>query len=120
MPWAWFMRRPGYVRFMFRELTAVPLAIYLGIFIAFLFSVAAGQEAFAGMVNWLKTPVAMALHVLALLAAVYHAVTFFNLLPKGMPVRMGEERVPGALISIGMGYLPWVVVTAFVVWWVIG
>ena len=120
MPADWFMRRPAYRRFMVRELTAVPIAVYLGILIVLLRRFAEGREAYAVMIESLRSPVMMAIHAAALLAALYHSITWFNLLPKGMPLRVGEDKVPGPLISIGMGYLPWGVVTAFVLWFVLG
>ena len=52
-------------------------------------------------------------------AAVYHSITWFNTTPEVMPVRIGEERVPKLLVAIGMGYGPWILVSALIIWGVL-
>lgn len=116
-PWptfSWFTRRPGYMLFMVRELTAVFIAIYAVSLLCFLARLGRGPDAYAELIQELKSPGWIALHIVALAAAVWHAVTWFNLTPKAMPVFFGEKRAPGPLIAIGMGYAPWLVVTAII------
>jgi len=55
------------------------------------------------------------LHIIALLFAGYHSITWFNLPPKAMPVRMGEKKVPDILIALGGGYVPWIFIT-LIIW----
>ncbi|MBU3990670.1 MAG: hypothetical protein KJ702_15310, partial [Gammaproteobacteria bacterium] len=45
-------------------------------------------------------------HLLALAASFYHAATWFNATQKAMPIQLGEEFVPGNLIS-GAHYVAW-------------
>jgi fumarate reductase subunit C len=45
-----------------------------------------------------------------MVAAVYHAATWFNATQKAMPVQIGEDFVPGSLIS-GAHYLVWAVLS---------
>ena len=45
--WAWWMERPGYMRFMIRELTSFFMAGYLVVFLVTLSKVGAGDAAFA-------------------------------------------------------------------------
>ncbi len=59
---------------------------------------------------------AVILHGLIFGAALYHSFTWFNLTPKIMPLYVAEEKVPDLWAAIVMGYLPWVVVTAVVLW----
>ena len=54
--------------------------------------------------------------VLALASAVWHTVTWFQATPKALPVYLGENKVGDAQVAIGMGYLPWLVVSAIVLW----
>ena len=112
----WFLRRSGYILFMLRELTAVFLGIYLIFLLVFLCRLGSGPEQFASMLVHLKRPSCIALHALVLLAAAWHAITWFNLTPKAMPVFLGAKRLADPLVAIGMGYLPWLIVTAVILW----
>ncbi len=117
--WAWWTERPGYARFMIRELTSVFMAAYLVVFVMTLARVGGGEAAFAEWIAALGSPGWMAAHIVALIASVWHAVTFFGAVPQAMPVFLGENRLPGPVAQIVMGYGPWLTVTAVIVWWVI-
>ena len=110
----WFMAKRAYRLFMLRELTSVFLAGYLIFLLGWLRQFGEGFAAYQAGLEALKTPSAILLHLLVLAAALYHSITWFNLTPKAMPVRRGDERVPDLLVAIGMGYLPWVVLSALV------
>ena len=101
---------------MLRELTSVFIAGYLIFLLIWLRQLGQGFEAYQAVLASLKNPLSVLLHLLALGAALYHSITWFNLTPKAMPVRRGDERVPDLLVAIGMGYLPWVVLSALVFW----
>ena len=58
-------------------------------------------------------------NVVALIFVMYHAITWFNLAPKAMVVRLRGKRVPPAWIA-ATNYLAWTVVSAFVAWRVLG
>jgi fumarate reductase subunit C len=53
--------------------------------------------------------------VVTLAFVVFHAVTWFNLAPQAMAVRVGGRRVPGAWIAAA-NYLAWVAASALVGW----
>jgi len=53
--------------------------------------------------------------VLALVAAVYHAATWFNATHKAMPVQIGEDFVQPGVIS-GAHYVVWVVLSVVVLY----
>ena len=57
----------------------------------------------------------VALNVVSLLFVVFHAVTWFNLAPQAMAVRLRGQRVPGIWIAAS-NYAAWVVVSALVAW----
>ena len=116
MPWYWFIQRGGFFRFMAREATSIPIAMYLVIFLVWLSALGEGPEAYAAMVEFLSSPVSIVLHAIALIAALYHSITWFNLTPKIMPVYIAEERVPDTWAALGMGYVPWLVVSAVIIW----
>ena len=51
----------------------------------------------------------------ALLAVLYHSITWFNLSPKAMVVRLGRWRVPDLMIA-GGNYAAWFVISAVITW----
>lgn len=116
---AWFLQRPAYVRFMIRELTSVFIAGYLIVLLVTLARVGSGEAAAAEWLQTLSGTGWRAAHGLALAAAIWHSITWFNLVPQAMPVFLGEKKVPAPLAAIAMGYGPWLTVTAIIVWGVL-
>jgi fumarate reductase subunit C len=53
------------------------------------------------------------INVLALGAALYHSITWFNLSPKAMVVRLGNWRVPDIMIA-GGNYAGWLFISAVI------
>ena len=100
---------------MVRELTAVFVAGYAVFLIFLLYRASQGPDVFAGFVGGLKSPLSIALHILALFMALYHSITFFNLSGAVTRIYRGEERVPSAMI-VAPNYVAWIVVSAIVAW----
>jgi fumarate reductase subunit C len=117
--WAWFLERPGYVRFMVREFTCFFVAGYLIVLLVTLGRLGGGEAAFAEWLGAVSGPGWMAAHIVALIAAVWHSVTWFAVVPQAMPIYLGEKRLPAPLAAVAMGYGPWLTVTAAIVWWVL-
>jgi len=63
----------------------------------------------------LEELIANFVELLALAFAVYHSVTWFNLTPKALPLQLGEEFVPDAVIS-GAHFGAWAVLSAAVLY----
>ena len=120
-PWSktWFMRTPGFRMYMLRELTSVFVLGYLVFLIVLVHRMGQGYESYLALMDTLRHPLAIAGHILVLVAACFHTITWFNLTPSIMPARIGEEKVPDALVAIGTGYLPWAVVSLLVAWWLL-
>ncbi len=119
MPSTWFLQRAGYRRFMAREATAIAFAPFLVYLLVWIHRLSQGPEAFAALIEVTRNPVSVVLHSLLFGAVLYHSFTWFNLTPKIMPMYVAEEKVPDFWAAIFMGYLPWVVVTAVVLWGVL-
>ncbi len=121
-PWPsnWFVRTHMYRLYMVRELTSVFIAGYLVFFIILLQRLGQGYDQYQALLGVLRHPLAIGLHVAAFLAACFHTITWFNLTPSIMPARIGEQKVPDALVAIGTGYLPWAVVSGLMAWWLLG
>jgi len=109
----WFLRHPRYVRYMAREITCFFIGGFTGLLLVGLIRLAQGRSAYESFLAALQTPLAQAFLLLALLAAIYHSVTWFNLTPRAMPLQAGEEFLPDSVIA-GAHYAAWVAVTVLV------
>jgi len=116
MPRDWFLRTPGIRRFMARELTCVFILAYLISLLYFFCYMSKGVEQFKTFMETMKSPGFLAFHGIVLLGAAYHSITWFNVTPQAMPVRIGENRLPDFLCAFLMGYLPWLVVSGIVLY----
>jgi len=112
-PTTWYFRQPRYLRYMSREITSIFVGAYCVLLVVALQRLAAGQAAWEGFLLALQSPLSIVFHLLALVAAVYHAATWFNATQKAMPVQIGEDFLPGNVIS-GAHYVAWVVLSCVV------
>lgn len=100
----WYRRNPRFMAYVLREGTSVFLAIYALILLRGLTALAAGPEPYAHWLESLASPLSVMLHVVILAAAVYHALTWFQVAPKATPpLRFGGKPVPDETIIRG-GY----------------
>lgn len=118
VPILWWTRRWVDIRFITRELTSVVVAGYAITLLLYLRAVSAGPEAFKSFSDALMSPWSIALHAFSLMALLYHSITWFNLAPKAMVIKVGDRLVPGALIA-GMNYAGWAAVSAAILWLII-
>ena len=109
----WWLARHRYIRYMVREVTCLFIGAYAAILIVGIVRLSQGQAAYDGFLDALQGPASLTFHGLALLFALYHTTTWFNVTPKAMPLRMGEWRVPGGAI-VGAHYAGWLAVSAVV------
>lgn len=115
MSLTWWVNKRNYLLFMLRELTVVFIAAFLVLYLVQLAQLARGAEAYAAFLERLASPGWVVFHLLALVAALYHSVTWFNLTPKVMVVRRGEERIPPVFIA-GSNYVAWLVISVVIAW----
>jgi len=96
----WWRRNPRYVKYMIRESSALFVTVYALILLRGLWCLVEGKDAWQAYLHTLTSPIAIIFHVLAMLAAGYHTITWFNVSPKVAPhVYRGEERIPDSLIT---------------------
>ena len=74
-----------------------------------------GPEAYARFSARLQSPVMIAFNLIAFCFVMFHAITWFNLAPRAMAVRIGGKRVPEFLVA-APNYALWIIVSAFVGW----
>ena len=119
MPASWWLSTSSYLKFMLRELTCVFVAYFVVITILQIRAVNQGAEAYAEFQAWLANPVMLALSAVALLFVVYHTITWFNVTPRAIVVRVGGKRLSDAAI-IAPNYIAWIVISGLVAWLVLG
>ncbi|HYC42252.1 MAG TPA: fumarate reductase subunit C [Noviherbaspirillum sp.] len=107
----WWRKNPFFVRYMARELTALVVAAYAFVLLAGLWCLASGESAYNAWLGVLRHPVSVALHAMALVAAVYHTWSWFEIMPKTMPpIVVGGKRVAARVIT-ATGVVAAIVVT---------
>src|SRR5262245_7094527 len=95
----WWLTRRSYLAFILRELSSAFVAWFIVFLLLLVRAVSQGEGAYRAFLTWAAHPVVVALNVASLLFIVFHAVTWFNLAPKAMVLRLGGRRLPAAWIA---------------------
>ena len=119
VPMLWWAQRRSYALFMLRELSSAFVALFIVELLLLVRAVGRGPAAYEDFLDALAHPLMIVVNVVALAFVLLHAVTFANLTPRAMVVRLRGRRVPARAILAGV-YLGWLVVTAFLAWLVVG
>ena len=115
----WWARSWAYFKFILRELSSVPVAVFVLLTLAELRALSAGPAAWAELQEWLRRPLVILASLAVLAAVVFHAVTWFRLVPATMVLRIGGKRVPGWLLA-GAHFAAWGVASVLVAWFLLG
>lgn len=119
VPLLWWARRRSYAIFMLRELSSLFVALFVVELLLLVRAVAHGPAAYQDFLDALANPAVIVFNGVALAFLLLHAVTFANLTPRAMVVRLRGRTVHPRAILAGV-YLGWLVVTAFLAWLVVG
>ena len=119
VPLLWWLRSRAYVLFVVREFTSVLIAVYLVVFLIFLQRIAAGPSSYESYLPWLAQPAVLAFHLVALAAALYHSITWLQLTPMTVVIRIRGHRVPAPMI-VATNVAAWVAISMLIVWLVVG
>ena len=115
----WWLRRGTYVAFILREVSAIFVAWFVAYLIMLLHAVSQGPESYQQFLDWSASVGIVILNIVTFIFVLIHAVTWFNLAPQAMAVRLRGKRVPDIMIS-GPNYVAWALVSAFLVWILVG
>ncbi len=114
IPIFWWLRNRRYTTFIARELTAL-LVLYSALLLLALFVAAErGPESWAAIQEWLARPWVVSLHVAVLAGLLFHTVTWLNLAPVALVLRVGQRRVPPRVVLVGH-YAAWLVLSLLIV-----
>ncbi|MGE5344499.1 MAG: hypothetical protein ACM3JH_00970 [Acidithiobacillales bacterium] len=108
--WWWLKSRP-YAKFVLRELTSVFVAFFSLVLLWQLRALSRGPEAYEHFLARLRSPLFIAFDALAFLFVLFHAVTWFNLAPKALALRLSGRRVADGVI-VGLNYAAWLALSA--------
>ncbi len=92
----WWRRNPYFMRYMLREASALFLTAYALLLLAGLACLQRGEAAYNAWRALLGTHWSIGLHGLALVFVAYHALTWFQVMPKTAP----RLPVPPQLITL--------------------
>lgn len=114
----WWLGEWHYLKFILREISSVFVAVFVVETLFLINALRHGPETYDDFLRCMRNPAILVLNVVSLFFVVFHTITWFNLAPSAMPIRMGGKRVPGFLIA-APSYVAWVVVSAVVAWLVL-
>ena len=100
----WWRRDPFFIKYMAREATAIFVVIYAAILLVGVVRLAQGKSAFESWAASLRSEPAIVLHVVLLVAFLYHTYTWFSIMPKTMPpiVVDGKKLSAGMITGLGL------------------
>jgi fumarate reductase subunit C len=111
----WWLKRPSYLAFILRELSSLAVAWFVVYLLLLVRAVSRGERSYHQFLGWSASPGVLLLNFVCLLFVVFHAVTWFNLAPQAMVVRLRGQRVPGTWIAAA-NYAAWALVSGLVAW----
>lgn len=116
----WWLRQWRYLKFILREISCLGVAYFVVMMLVMLNSLRDGTyRSYEEFQVLMANPLMIVLNVIAFLLVMYHTITWFNLAPSAMVIRMGGKRVPDWAIALP-NYIAWLAVSAAIVWFVIG
>ncbi|WP_434358192.1 fumarate reductase subunit FrdC [Parasalinivibrio latis] len=107
----WWKDNPFYRFYMVREATVLPL-IFFTLSLTFgLGALVKGPEAWNSWLGFMSNPVVIVLNIVALAASLFHAQTFFSMMPQVVPIRLKGKKLDKKIIVLAQ----WAAVAAITV-----
>ena len=96
----WWRRDPFFMRYMIREATALAVLAYAVVLTLGVVRLAQGEAAWNGWLDALRSPASLLLHAVLFVAMIIHAKSWFEIMPKTMPMLfIGGRRVTAPTIT---------------------
>src|SRR5713226_1080670 len=111
--WSW-----PYTKFVLREISSIFVAFFVVITLFQVRALGRGPEAYARFEARLDSLPFVLLNLVVFAFVLLHTITWFNLAPKAMVIRVGGKRVPGFLIAAS-NYGAWLVASAIIAWFLL-
>jgi succinate dehydrogenase subunit C len=111
----WWIGQRHYTKFILRELSSVAVALFVIFTLLLIRALKAGPEAYARYMHRLASPLMIAFSFVAFCFVLLHTITWFNLTPRAMAVRVRGKRVPEFLV-VAPNYALWTVASIAIAW----
>ena len=111
----WWSRSWAYLKFILRELSSIFVAYFVVITLLQIRALKQGPQSYAQFQEWLRAPLPVVLNAVSLLFVLFHTITWFNLAPRAMPVRIGGKRIADPWIA-APNYVAWLAISVLVAW----
>lgn len=101
LPTDWWMKQLFYTKYMLRESSSILITFYSLVLAWGVLRLSQGEVAFNAWMHALQNPVAIILHFIALVFALYHTITWFSLAPKAVDLWIKGKRIDDKVIVAG-------------------
>jgi fumarate reductase subunit C len=100
----WWKKNPFFVEYVFHESTAIFVLAYAMTLLVGLVRLGQGAEAWTAWLEALKSPMALACHLVLLAAITYHTISWFKIMPITLPpIMVGDKKLsPCAIVTGGL------------------
>ena len=115
----WWLHQGSYFKFVLRELSSIFVAFFVVTTLLQIKALSRGPQAYTEFQDWMKRPLVIALNAISLAFVLFHSVTWLNLAPRAMAVRVRGKRAPELLIA-AVNYTAWLVISGIVAWFLLG
>lgn len=96
----WWKNHAFYRFYMLREATVLPLILFT-LFLTFgLGALVKGPEAWQTWLAFMANPLVVGINLVALAGSLFHAHTFFSMMPQVMPIKLKGKSVDKRLIVL--------------------
>ncbi|MEI8655093.1 MULTISPECIES: fumarate reductase subunit FrdC [Vibrio] len=96
----WWKDHPFYRFYMVREATVLPLILFTLFLTVGLGALVKGPEAWNTWLAFMAHPVVIAINIVALAGSLFHAQTFFSMMPQVMPIRIKGKLLDKKIIVL--------------------
>ena len=90
----WFMSRRFYKRYMLREVTCIPMALYVLNLMSGVAALASSKVQWLSWIEMQKSPLMILFTLITLAAGLFNTYTWFETTPKVMKIQQGEKFIP--------------------------
>lgn len=96
----WWKDHPFYRFYMVREATVLPLILFTLFLTVGLGALVKGPEAWNSWLAFMANPIVIAINIVALAGSLFHAQTFFSMMPQVVPIRLNGKLLDKKIIVL--------------------
>ena len=95
----WWLQHRYFQMYMLREATVLPLLFFIGCLLYGLYCLSLGEAQWQHWLAFMAQPWVVLLNLLAFIASLFHAKTFFELFPRVMPLAPAGLMIAGQWLA---------------------